>query len=46
MPGNEKKVGTPSLKREKCQLKTNIKWFLECEEERNWDGRKTREEAK
>jgi len=41
-----KKVGTPSLKREKSQLKTNIKWFLECEEGKNWDGRKTRDEAK
>jgi len=42
----KKKVGTPSFKREKSQLKTDIKWFLECEEGRNWDGRKTREEAK
>jgi hypothetical protein len=42
----KKKVGTPSLKREKSQFKTNIKLFLECEGGINWDGRKTRVEAK
>jgi hypothetical protein len=46
MPGNKRKVGTPSLEREKSQRKMNIKWFFECEEGGNWDGIKTREEAK
>ena len=46
MPGNEKKLAHKVLNEKKSQLKTNIKWFLECEEGRNWDGRKTREEAK